>query len=452
MVSLEMRRILHGVCAALALAAAAAPVSSFSQLSPSSAVATGDDLSDAGARPPTQAEPPTQTEPSTQAEPSTPAEPLGAIAASAEDRHREIAAHIEQEQSKNGPYSEQLIPSLTALALLYQEEGDRELASAAIEQALQVVRANYGLHSLEQAPLLEQAIRNEELRGDAEAAWDLGQDLLSLVKKNPNDLRTVPILSGVGDKRLDLLDRYYSGEIPPEIILGCYYGANCVAGSRGKVIQSIVREAKSYYTRAIDVLLEAGRYSSDEIDELTEKIVRSSFRYGDYRDVRPVFKRILEYQAANPSSVPPRKRIDSLIRAADWDVVLSDASESFPDYDASLDLYKQAYADLEKEGVEQRSIDEIFSPKIPVVLPTALPNPLVSEQTADSTGYIDVAFEITRRGTGRHVEILDSTSNASRAAQRDLVRQIKVSLFRPRITNGEIADPGRVVFRYYTKE
>jgi hypothetical protein len=426
MISFEMRRTLKSWAAAalLVLATGAAPLAGFSQ----------------AARDP---DPDSVPGPAPAAITKQGREIIG--------REQQIAARIEQEQSTNGPYSERLIQPLQALALLYEEGGDRDLAAAALEQASQVVRANYGLRSLEQAPLLEQAIRNEETRGDAEAAWDLEQDLLGLVEVNANDLRTVPILRQVGDRRLDLLERYYSGEIPPEIILGCYYGNNCVAGSRGKVIRGILSEAKSYYSQAIDTLLRNGRYPSDEIRDLSESIVQSSYRYGDYRSVKPVFDRIVAYQSANPDTVPLDERVDTLIQAADWGVLLSSAAESY-DYDSVLDLYARAFEQLEREGAEQAAIEAIFTPKIPVVLPTALPNPLASERTDESTGYIDVSFEITKRGKCKHVEVLDTTTNASRAAERDLVRRIRASLFRPRTTNGDFDASAPVVMRYYVKE
>jgi hypothetical protein len=274
---------------------------------------------------------------------------------------------------------------------------------------------------------------------------------------------------------MDLLGRYFAGEIPPQIVLGCYYGNSCVAGSRGRVIRSIVKEAKSYYAQAIDALLENDRYSSEEMQELLAKLVSSSYRYGDYRGVAPVFSRIVAYVSENSNSVPPRSRVEALIQTADWDVLLSNSVESLFDYDsmrplyeqayeqrekagnendynAVLALYEQAYEQLENEGSDQASIEAIFSPKIPVVLPTVFDNPLVSPQTAESTGYIDVGFEITRRGKARHVDVLDTTSNASRAHKRDLVRLIKLSLFRPRITNGKVADSARVAFRYYLND
>jgi hypothetical protein len=86
------------------------------------------------------------------------------------------------------------------------------------------------------------------------------------------------------------------------------------------------------------------------------------------------------------------------------------------------------------------------------VLPAFRPNPLVSEETAQSTGYIDVAFDVTRDGGARRISVLDTTRNASGAARRELVRLIKESVFRPRVVDGKVAEAARVTFRYYVEE
>jgi hypothetical protein len=91
----------------------------------------------------------------------------------------------------------------------------------------------------------------------------------------------------------------------------------------------------------------------------------------------------------------------------------------------------------------------MFSPKTPVVLPSFLPNPLVSEQTPESKGYIDVAFEVSKYGKSEGIEIIGSTSNATDAAKRSLVRVIDRSTFRPRLTAGNVSEESPIVVRYY---
>ncbi|HET7132787.1 MAG TPA: hypothetical protein VFJ95_11090, partial [Gammaproteobacteria bacterium] len=112
-------------------------------------------------------------------------------------RQRQLVDTIDREQARNGVYSEALIAPLSELAFLYQEAGDGAVASATVERVLQVIRANYGLYSLAQAPLLSQLIANERAAGNRDTAWELEDELVALAKRNPTELRAVPIFREV---------------------------------------------------------------------------------------------------------------------------------------------------------------------------------------------------------------------------------------------------------------
>ena len=103
---------------------------------------------------------------------------------------------------------------------------------------------------------------------------------------------------------------------------------------------------------------------------------------------------------------------------------------------------------LEQAGVSVASIDELFAPPTPVILPAFEPNPLLRDEARPTTGHIDVAFEITKYGRPRAVEIVDA-ANATTAAKRDLLALIRNNRFRPRLTDGQFADAAPVRVRYY---
>ena len=88
---------------------------------------------------------------------------------------------------------------------------------------LQAGAQDMAVRSLDEAPAIQQRIREERQQGNAEAAWNLEQALLELAVQNPDDVRSGRILSDTGDFRLIMLSRYAAGEVVPEIELGCYY-------------------------------------------------------------------------------------------------------------------------------------------------------------------------------------------------------------------------------------
>lgn len=170
----------------------------------------------------------------------------------------DILDEIEGIQALHGDNSPDLVEPLTRLSLLYEERGDSTLALALIDQITHVMHVNYGLHSLDEAPLIQRSIRLEEARGNHEAAWAQEQELLVLARRHRDHPGAVPILHYMAEKRLEILARYKAGEFPPQIVLGCYYSApnwsNCRAGSKSQVIASLRSEARRFYAEAASVL------------------------------------------------------------------------------------------------------------------------------------------------------------------------------------------------------
>ena len=122
-----------------------------------------------------------------------------------EAEQRRILEHLEQIQSRDGLYSPALLEELKQLILLYRENDSPSLALVTIERALQVVRANSGLYSLEQVPLLWQRIESEETLDNHAEAWEVEQELLALVRRYPDDAQVVPVLRRVADRQMQVL-------------------------------------------------------------------------------------------------------------------------------------------------------------------------------------------------------------------------------------------------------
>jgi hypothetical protein len=368
------------------------------------------------------------------------------------DREQQVVEKIHELQAQDGPYSAASIEPWTALSLVYEEEGLSAFAIGAIEQARHAVRVNYGLYSLEEAPLLRRAVRIEDARGNIEAAMDLEQSLLSIANRHPDDVRSAPILRDIGDRRLDVLRRYLSGEMPPEITLGCYYrggprplaSEGCLGGSRRVAIQSLSAEAWSYYREAVGVMARNGLYSSKELRDMERQLIRISYSSSRYNGGKQSYQRLISYNAA--TSAPWLTRIETFVEMTDWDLLFSQRSGTRA-LDDALEGYEKSYALLEKKGIPRESISGLFAPEIPIVLPSFLANPLASEDSG-SGRYIDIAFDITKYGRSEHVDVLDTT-NATDAEKGDLVHFIKRSLFRPRLRDGRVADSSRVVVRRY---
>jgi hypothetical protein len=417
------------------------------------------------------------------------------------DLESKLMDQVQAILSREGPRSTELLEPLKRLSLLYQEQGDHVLALVTIERALDVVRVNNGLHTLDQVPLLRQKLRSEEARHNDAAAWDVEQDLLTLLRRHLDDLRTVPTLRDIADRQMGTLHEYLDGEKPPEVVYGCFYqewptaDGSCSSGSRRTVVQGMLAEAQRNYADAISVLLRNELYGSVELRELEMALLDgvnlarsvfegrnetsapmipdilgvtsmepwrsrvapilalASWRGGaakptleakheymtlTYYRGRQSLRRLFIYDAL--SSRSPLEQADSIARIADWDLM-------YEQHGKAVDGYEVAHAMLEDAGVPAAAIDELFVPVTPVVVPTFQPNPFVTDETRPATGQVDAAFEITKYGRSRDIEILGA-ENAGDDEIEQVVSLISTSRFRPRPTDGQFGASSRVVVHY----
>ena len=116
----------------------------------------------------------------------------------------------------------------------------------------------------------------------------------------------------------------------------------------------------------------------------------------------------------------------------------------------AFDLYEKTQAYLTHGGVAQASIDELFSPAIPILLPTFQPNLFAPDRAEGATGYVDVVFDVSRYGRTSRIRVLDS--NVSNAVQNRLTRWVVANRFRPRVADGQVVDASRIVARAYVQE
>jgi tetratricopeptide (TPR) repeat protein len=356
-----------------------------------------------------------------------------------DDVQRALVESIVAEQSRGGVFSPELIEPFAELALAYQESGNHDLAAAANNRALQLVRVNEGLYTLDQLPMLQQSIDNAEASGDFETALDLQKQLKALVWRHPTDMRTVPVLRDFGDRQMLELQQLLAGELPPPVRLGgaaddpAYFNRD----DRARWFATV---ARAYYGGAIRILLENQDYTSDTLAELEAQLMRVNyFHLGGYESGRRSLLRQVSYEVAKNESF--LTRVNALIHVADWDLLFTQNSVALP-------AYEEIYALLKAKDIPGEAIDEFFSPAVPVVLPSFLPNPLETHE-AGSTGYIDVAFDVRKYGGADSIHILDASATATREDKRDLVQLIRSSDFRPRVTDGAFANRSPVTLRYF---
>ena len=359
------------------------------------------------------------------------------------------------------------VPPVRALCAL--------LSAALPALALAQTQAQAREVGLADVPEIQERIRDERQVGNAEEAWNLEQELLSLVVRHPDDVRSARILREAGKHRIDILARYDAGEFPPDIVLGCYYnsteqytdisqrgsqslsagpGSNagentCATGSRRTARRALVEEALAFYVESARIFARSENVAGDEVQALFMKLLETAYRASNYRIGRQSLVSLHSWQEANSASWLTRAQTLAFI--GDWDLL-------FAEYfgrkyvDSATDSYEQTLALLAEHDLDEDAADAIFSPQTPVLLPAFETNRLISPQTTVSTGYVDVSFEIRANGRSARIRTLDSSADAPRSAIRDLTNMIKQGRFRPIAENGRILASAPVTVRYYIND
>jgi tetratricopeptide (TPR) repeat protein len=358
--------------------------------------------------------------------------------ASLDDVIEPLLTRIEAEEARNGQFSPNLIELLGALGLAYQEYGEHELARAILDRVLYLQRFNEGLFNLDQAPILERLIDSELALGRADSAGEAEARLLELVRRNPDDLRGVPILRDAAERDVDYYERYLRGDLPPVLTIND-------PNARERSVASSIRRARRNFREAIGTLVRNGAYDSANLGELAEleeglthtyyleasAARRASLDPTDWATVQRAalyslgqgsYQRRVEYTKRGSTAAVDHAR--ALVELGDWSLLFSRNG-------TALKAYAEAYDLLLERRVPEASIRELFPVDTPVFLPAFAPNPLDPSETGGLAGHLDVDFEIGKYGQPRRVKIVAASDAAAAERSREVVIAIARGRYRP---------------------
>jgi hypothetical protein len=372
---------------------------------------------------------------------------------------RERLDAIVDEITLHGPRSPALPDEFVTLAALYQQSSDHPAAIGVLEQALNVIRVNEGLSSVNQVPVLEMLGASRMAIGQRDVAFEIDQQILELAMRNRGDPRVPGIIRGIADRQMREVQRLLVEGEPPQLTISMQAAPGPVpygpaVGFGGTAAQSVLRMARRHYAQGLLAAIGAGDRQPAELFELEERIIETYYfeleHFGGNRRSSPIDNpryragaAVFEAHVANTQALrqSPTAVAEALIRLGDWRLLFSDNGRA-------LAAYRSAHRLLVAGQVDEDTIAELLTPEIPQALPEA-PGLGEADPAPHYAGYIDVSFLVSRYGTSRRVEIIDSSPGTSRAIERRLKREISMSRFRPRIVDGELARGDEISARYY---
>jgi len=347
-----------------------------------------------------------------------------------------LQAAIDREQSQNGPRSRALIDLYMSLGLTNQEHGAQALAVDAFQLALQAKRANDGLYTLDQAPMLDLLRTNEAAVGDFEAAGRLQTTLLRLARANPADPRSVAIWHESGDRELAAYERYLAGGRPGTVTVSVT-GPMGGGGVAGPPDGGALMMARGSYFAAIRSLVQRGDFGTEELPALERNLLHSFYlevernrdrgngdSQGTFVLGEQSYRRLAGYVALNAGT--PLELAREIVGLGDWQLLFSHNGEA-------VERYDEAYRILVDAGEPEAVIRQLFPTDRPVLLPAFEPSPFESDEPRADAGYVDLTFEISKYGVGRRIRVADA-SGAEDGVEKDAVSMVARNRFRPQPT------------------
>jgi tetratricopeptide (TPR) repeat protein len=412
---------------------------------------------------------------------------LGSASAAQADNQAEIDRQLgllNEAVAQHGEQSQESLDPLVALAELYRQRGQEAAATAALEQAIHVLRVNSGLFALDQADVVVSLIASREAAGQHAEAAALGEYLQELVARNPDDTRVPDVLTSLADSEMDAA-RHLLGTAPapdihvateangawtptPPAIKGPAEKAMLDARRRyeaglgaGWAWESVVRspalkallDARGHYGEAIEAGRRNGTMSGAELLALQDRLLDTLYfefwhrpQLSQYEEpewrVPEVFSQAVVRALGTKIDFSESFGRDGIERAkarlelGDWYLLFDDTAKA-------LDQYQQAYDLLRQSGVSEDVVATIVSPTMPALLPVA-----ARPEARAPRGYVDVAVA-TRFGRATDVDVLAASPGTTRAIERRVQQYVNRSRFRPRFIDGQLARSDRFTARFY---
>ncbi len=358
-----------------------------------------------------------------------------------------------------GAWGNSLVEQLNSLGSLQQQQGDHPGAIETHERAIHVQRINSGLHTIEQAPLVEQMIDSYIAMGD----WtqvDVYQSYLFYIQQKfygNNDPRLIPALGDLANWHAraftmrqgeSLAMRLSSAQMlfkAAARMVEVHFGPD-----DDRYVEYLRGVARSAHLVALnqDLLRELARAQFRAPQETLRDmlywrfpIVPTGFRAGE-----DALLAIKEYYMDREGEA--EQLAEATAQVADWYLLFNRRT-------AARDMYLEAWeAVAEEENADELRL-RLFGQvrEIPVFASDdnewMIENMRFMEDIEEvDYDYIDLQFDVTQWGEVRNIETVGARSPETESQQSRIRRNVRDSMFRPMLVDGENARSNGNLFRY----
>ena len=370
---------------------------------------------------------------------------------------REYEELIAELESSQGAYAGQLVETHLSLGLLHQQAGSHPQALVALKRALQSMRVNEGLNSMNQVTILE-AIIDSNVALDARDELRRNYEYLFwLYRRNygEDSAGLVPVIKRIGKWYYDLYnfsppsttvepliaaDDLYAralklipADSTPEERIGILYN---VAVINYHVAEDVMDPMLSH-VEIREGMIPHGR-STPYVNEIAVRQYYADQSF--FRGKRSLNGIIEIYEKDLPATIMEYAR--ALIFMGDWYTVQRRV------WDGGR-LYQRAWTALVEHDVDPAQIDELLGTPQPI---EHLPIPGEAEVQSDADSYyVDALLDVPAGGWPRNIRIQAVHPPEETDLFQRGKRGIAATRYRPRFHDGNPVATSDVELRYILK-
>ena len=356
-------------------------------------------------------------------------------------------------ESRFGGYAAGLAEQLSGLGAAYQTRGSHLEAAAVLKRALHLARVNYGLHSPEQIPILQQLIHNLISSGDYQTADERYDYLYRLQHRIFGP--AAPQISVAMLERARWEEQAYFLLPDKETAFGRLLA---MWELYVQVLNRVIRQEGSFSPKLLEPLhgllitqylistYAGGQGGGIEVSAGLSRSVPAqdqfdAVRVSNYRRGQKVLASLRELHTHNEPAASPLPA-ESLLELGDWHLWHRKQAP------ARL-AYQQAWDELTLLEDREELLQQHFGK--PVLLPTLSGYNKDLGAPATIKGHVEVSFTITESGRVADLDTINTEwvdGEGRQASPSKLLRRLRKTIWRPRLLGRVPVTTENMVMRY----
>ncbi|NQZ23751.1 MAG: hypothetical protein HRT53_17090 [Colwellia sp.] len=359
---------------------------------------------------------------------------------------------IEEIESKQGVYGEDLSQQLFSLGMAYQQKGEHGQAIETLTRSLHLNRINNGLYSTSIFPILNTLINSLAKEEQWNSVDNHYTYLNWLYEQNYNeeDIETFAIKMQMANWYLKSYTLKRHKE-PIVDLLNCYYAyeqaLNIAIKKYGLIDLRVIKPLHQLIL--VNYLIAVTDFIQPTINiDLDGHIIKSTSRRGyQLNSLKSksfdLGVSLFKHEMAIYSKQPLTDHLlvtRIKLKLADWYLM-------YGKREPALGLYHTAYNYLKDNSAITKEFRELFS--LPVVLPNfpnisiktnVLPTDFISSSNAN---YVHASIDVTRYGKVKNINFVSSNPKDN-AMSIKVLKFLKKTKFRPKIVEGNVISAKKV--------